>query len=72
MEEFIPNPEDYIGDPDDKDFNGFYTEYAPGPCPYRIRDLDHYCKARGIEPVELSPEELDMFRVKNVKDVHTA
>lgn len=31
---------------------------------YRIRDLDHYCKAKGVEPTDLTPEELEQFRVK--------
>lgn len=44
--------------------DGMYTDPNPKePQPnYRIRDLDHYCKAKGVEPTDLTPEELRQFR----------
>jgi hypothetical protein len=31
---------------------------------YRIRDLDKYCTKKGIEPKDLSLEEMEQFRVQ--------
>jgi len=45
---------------------GGYVSYTPGKrlvMDYDYRELSKYCRKKGVEPIDLSENELNMFRI---------
>jgi hypothetical protein len=45
---------------------GGYVAYTPGKkliVEYNLRELSMYCREKGVEPIDLSEDELNVFRI---------